>query len=304
MRLLLTLIALCLCLNGLGQTAETPSNEAESNTQDLQEVEVIEAIDNTITPPNSENPVVVPESETVDTISEPAPVEIQEPKSMENETPSDENSDDKWYDFSEQMDQEDPDKRERVVVREEERELKNSNRYRMNTILDSERFAFGAFLEQTSKLTFIDDDPHLMIGGRASLVFNHRLNMGVGGYGLVSPTKWKPDEDLNGEFLVFGYGGLIIEPEFSPQNIVHVGIPVLLGAGGYGTRDSDFDNFDEGDGFWVFEPGIEIDINVARIFQIGIGGSYRFVTDGIQDNLDLTELNGPNAHLSFRLGWF
>jgi len=287
MKKIIALCTLCFFVNLSAQEEVNPNPEVEAVEQDLQPVEMTE-----------ENTEELPSAPVLDEV--PTDSELQEAieTDVEAEMKKEESdTEDKWYDFSEQ-------KERMQTQRDSARALRQSDRYKMNTIMDSKRFAFGAFLEQTTKVTEIDGDPQVLLGGRFSVVFNHHLNVGLAGYGLVSPVEWVPDESLPGDYLLFGYGGLMIEPVFAPQNVVHFSVPVLLGAGGYGTRDRDFDTYDEGDAFWVFEPGINMDINIARFFVIGLGGSFRFVSNGIQDNIDLEELSGPNAHLSFKLGWF
>lgn len=284
MKKIIALCAFCLYINGTAQEEVTP--EPATTEQDLQPIEEVEELTDEaeeeaplfITPPK---PEVIEESAT--------------PASEESANDSEEGE--KWYDFSDQMNQQ-------AEAKDSMREVKQANRYKMNTIMDSQRFALGAFIEQTSKVTQIDGDMHLLLGGRFSLVFNHHLNIGLAGYGLVSPVDWVPDSSLPGDYLLFGYGGLMIEPEFAPQRVIHVGIPMLLGAGGFGTRDDDFNTYENGDACWVFEPGLNIDINIARFFKIGLGGSYRLVSNSIADNHDLDKLSGANANLSFKLGWF
>jgi len=287
MKKIIALCTLCFFVNLSAQEEVNPNPEVEAVEQDLQPVEMTE-----------ENTEELPSAPVLDEV--PTDSELQEAieTDVEAEMKKEESdTEDKWYDFSEQ-------KERMQTQRDSARALRQSDRYKMNTIMDSKRFAFGAFLEQTTKVTEIDGDPQVLLGGRFSVVFNHHLNVGLAGYGLVSPVEWVPDESLPGDYLLFGYGGLMIEPVFAPQNVVHFSVPVLLGAGGYGTRDRDFDTYDEGDAFWVFEPGINMDIKIASFFVIGLGGSFRFVSNGIQDNIDLEELSGPNAHLSFKLGWF
>jgi len=258
MKKLIALCTFCLCLGLNAQEETLDEPRLESTAQDLQEIETSEEV-------NGPEPVITDIEEDVTKKMSEQETELEEKVVSENENT---NEADHWYDFSGQQN--------RIQVRRDSlRQVRNASRYKMNTLLDTRRFAFGAFLEQTTKVTEIQSDPQILVGGRFSFVFNHHLNVGFAGYGLVSAVDWIPDENLDGDFLAMGYGGLMIEPEFAPQRIVHIGLPILLGAGGYGARDRDFDEFDEGDGFWVFEPGLNIDINVARFFKIGLGGSYR-----------------------------
>ena len=58
------------------------------------------------------------------------------------------------------------------------------------------------------------------------------------------------------------------------------------------------------DGFFVVEPGVNLDFNMTRAFRLSLGGSYRWV-QGVHSAVSTNkELGGPSATVTFRFGSF
>jgi hypothetical protein len=56
--------------------------------------------------------------------------------------------------------------------------------------------------------------------------------------------------------------------------------------------------------FFVLEPGVEIEMNVARFMRISIGGSYRLTSKLDLMNTDPNALRGFSGNLSLKFGKF
>lgn len=59
------------------------------------------------------------------------------------------------------------------------------------------------------------------------------------------------------------------------------------------------------DGIFMFEPGANFMFNITTFLRIGLGASYRFVSDVERlDGLESRDLNEASANLSFMFGKF
>jgi hypothetical protein len=69
---------------------------------------------------------------------------------------------------------------------------------------------------------------------------------------------------------------------------------------GWGPQDTT----KQADGFYVVEPGVNAELNVASYFRINLGGSYRFVTGAELQDIGNDDLSGPAATLTLKFGGF
>lgn len=185
----------------------------------------------------------------------------------------------------------------------------------MGTLFGQEH-SFGAFLGLYSSMTRINNQDALMIGGEVSTAINHRLNIGVAGQGLVTDV-WGQNLTETGDRLYYemGYGGLFFEPVFFSKSAIHFTTPVLFGAGGIGESRTQLFNPEEesswedptfyrSDFFLVLEPGVNLEMNLFRHLRFKAGVSYRAMGDVELPNTDLSSIEGWNANLGLRIGWF
>lgn len=193
---------------------------------------------------------------------------------------------------------------------DEEFERRDRNRDQIKSIFskDTRISGFGAF---DIKLTEIKGETTLLTGGHGGVLLNKNIIIGGGGYGIATDNSFtgvNPATTLN---VYGGYGGLLIGGIIKPREIVHITIPVLIGAGGVEITDRNFflgfaDNEQtiESSAFFVVEPGIQIELNVTRFFRIGLGGSYRFVEGIDLVNFRDGDMIGYNGEISFSFGGF
>ena len=120
----------------------------------------------------------------------------------------------------------------------------------------------------------------------------------------------------------------MFEPIVLPMSPVHVSFPIILGVGGVTANPANgwgeynsyyYDNYYyDTDVYFVFEPGVDVEFNIAKCFRIALGASYR-LTDGINLTykyldkitsdpvsivIDKNALNSFNASVSLKFGWF
>jgi len=104
-----------------------------------------------------------------------------------------------------------------------------------------------------------------------------------------------------------GYGGLELEYIPSSNDLLHLSVGLLVGAGGIGYRHEDNDVFNashKNNSFFVLEPSVNANLNVTHSFRIAAGISYRYVSglkSLVSTNADLSE---PSAILIFKFGKF
>ena len=172
----------------------------------------------------------------------------------------------------------------------------------------SELKGFGAM---EMKLTRIVGNTGMMIGASGGAIVNKSLIVGMAGYGIVSNTVVQgsvPGTDLD---LYGGYGGLVLGFNVLPREVVHLSVPVILGAGTIYLSDPNFFNYTsdseytiEKSTFLVVEPGAYLEFNVTRFFRLGIGASYRYVQGSAFTNLTDEELSDWSANLQLKFGRF
>ena len=176
--------------------------------------------------------------------------------------------------------------------------------------------SFGAFIGLYASGTQINNQDALMIGGELSTAINHNLNIGISGQGLTTDVS-APNVTEDGErlFLEMGYGGLFLEPVFFSKSAVHFTLPVLFGAGGIGEsrevlfnpeKPGSWENaqFYRSDFFFVVEPGANLELNLFRNLRLKAGVSYRAMGDVELPSTNLSSVEGWNANIGLRLGWF
>lgn len=164
----------------------------------------------------------------------------------------------------------------------------------------------GGFGGPVLKVTTINGENSVMVGGRGGWIINHSFVLGGGGYGLVTDVKPKVSDSIH-QYIEMGYGGLELEYIASSNDLLHLSIGMLVGGGGIGYKYEDNNSFNSShnrNAFFVLEPNINANLNVTRFFRIAAGVSYRYVSglkSAVSTNADLS---GPSAVLTLKFGRF
>ncbi len=173
--------------------------------------------------------------------------------------------------------------------------------------------AYGAFSVGYSR---IDGNDAIISGGRAAFIFDHSLAIGLGGYGFVNNLNSHQYYGSNSNHemsLAGGYGGLLIEPIVTGRNPVHLSFPILAGVGGvsvvdvynweyWGTYEpwNDY-NYDF---YFVIEPAVELEFNLAKFFRTALYASYRYTSRVELYQTSEYVLRGFNFGATFKFGKF
>lgn len=176
----------------------------------------------------------------------------------------------------------------------------------------------GLVVGFTNGFSIIDNKDAFVGGMNLGLILDHSLTIGIAGRGFGCSSSFNNIVPGKEAFLGGGYGGLFIEPILTPTEVFHLTFPCLLGAGGaayvehqdWNYNDDGWDNHDhhnvtlDSDGFFVLEPGVQVEMNVVRWFRIGIGASYRWVYGLDLKKTDADMLDGFTTGMTFKFGKF
>jgi hypothetical protein len=161
----------------------------------------------------------------------------------------------------------------------------------------------GGFGGPVLHVTELNGEIGLMVGGRGGWIINHQFAVGIGGYGLV--THIEPKDFRTDTYLEMGYGGVVLEYIEGPHKLIHFSTHILVGAGGVDYRYRYFDrDFADPDAFFIAEPGVNVILNVTEVLRIGLGGSYRHIRGVDLTGTSDSDLSGPSATLTLKLGVF
>jgi len=202
---------------------------------------------------------------------------------------------------------------EEEITKETKRESTQDDYHNMNTLAGNHDHSggYGAlFFKGTSF-----KDQHLLIAGiRGAWVVNRSFGIGVDANGIIPTANYSgiDPEGLNQAILVGGYGGILLEPILWSNKVVHLTFPLSFGAGWLGYIE-DWENdhyyyqsgelYDD-DIFWYFEPAINVEVNVAKFFRVGVGISRRFTQDLHLKNTSATAFDEMNYGILLKFGGF
>lgn len=206
-----------------------------------------------------------------------------------------------------------------LPAQEDFRDESDKDKDKQMETLFNNKYSFGGYGAPEIKFTTVNEKYGLMVGGHGGFILNHSLIFGGGGYGLTTNSRFN-DDTLN---ILMGYGGLRMEYVCCSHKLVHFSIPVLIGGGGAGvakeTKDIkvevnysddedviDEDNWStiESSGFFVVEPGLNLEFNIIKYFRITMGASYRYVAGTDLYYISDSDLSDVSFNLGFKFGVF
>ncbi len=173
----------------------------------------------------------------------------------------------------------------------------------------------GAYGALTVGYTNIDGRDAFISGARGAFIFDHSFAIGLGGYGFVNNLNnsyygTNPNNEMS---LASGYGGLFIEPIVAGRSPVHLSFPILIGMGGVSLVDLySWDHWEPSDPwydynydvYFVLEPAVELEFNMARFFRTALYASYRYTSKIDMYQIDEDVLRGFNFGATFKFGKF
>ena len=156
----------------------------------------------------------------------------------------------------------------------------------------------------------------LFTGGEGAFLLNHRFLIGGAGYGLVNRINISEEstEEDSSRYLNMGYGGLVLGYIIAPSQLVHIQVSSLFGIGGMGSHgqtdfwnedydnDTDFDVYH--DVFFVLQPTVSLELNVAKFCRLDVGATYRYTSGFDYEGLKTGDLDGLELKVAVNFGLF
>lgn len=178
---------------------------------------------------------------------------------------------------------------------------------------NNEKPSLRAFIGFNTKGILLDDQFGLLTGGSFEMVFNHKLNIGFFGQGMINNVNYFNPISNQTRYYNLALGGIKIEPVlFSYKSSIHLTFPINFGAGAVSTRgqfliDNQFDWEDSSydlDGFVFVEPCAGVEFNLLKHVRLAANVGYMF-TDNVYLSGNLNRnLNSFSGNISLRIGWF
>ena len=187
----------------------------------------------------------------------------------------------------------------------------------IKTVFSKDNLKFtGGYLAPELKASNVHEDISLIIGGKVGFTFNDKFSIGLAGHGLTSHSNFDiPSLDPLSSAMTpvrigMGYGGLSLEYTVFSDKVIHFTIPVVTGVAGvflYEDKDEYFyDNFNEieNTAAFVFEPGVNVEINLFKFFRMDLGVSYRLIKGTDLKYLSDEDLSDLSFNVAFKFGFF
>lgn len=205
---------------------------------------------------------------------------------------------------------------------------------KMKTLLSLPKIKYlGIYIAPEYQLGSVAGEFTSMGGASVMMVINKKLSFGLGGY--MTNRNFTPTQLSAAKFYNFNaqYGGLKLEYTPNPNAPIHISFPLMVGMGvaqidtagktqknnGWGGRGKDRDNMGRNsqgrngrDGFFLIQPGINIEANLVRFVKLYLGASYR-ITGGTSETVSTTnpaltptasQLGGFSLSAGLKIGIF
>lgn len=179
------------------------------------------------------------------------------------------------------------------------------------TLFDDNSLESGGYGALVWKSTSINNHYGTLLGVRGGWIVNHKFAIGGAAYGLANNIKADAVGPFDQKYINLTFGGLDAEYIFNSDDVMHWSLHTLIGAGGVGFRhgwDEDWDRHDSRDhdmnGFFIVEPGVNLDVNVTSWLRTSLGASYRFVSGVSTPAATNSDLRGLSGMVTLRFGKF
>lgn len=180
---------------------------------------------------------------------------------------------------------------------------------------------YGGWGGATTFFSQINGQDAMFTGGEGAFVFKKNFYIGGAGYALLTPIETGECVDGRKTFYEMAYGGLLMGLTLFPNRAISFNIHALAGVGmggtGYLSEDIDIQNiedFDDWDDiefnivsknkFFVLEPGVDVEVRIAKFFRVGATASYRYIFENKDFMNNNQDLSGYSVGLYMRFGSF
>ena len=166
----------------------------------------------------------------------------------------------------------------------------------------------GWFAAPTFATTSFNGKISASPGMRGGIYLDRQFAIGLTGSAILNDdTTLKENEVRN----IGGYGGVLLQYVLRSNEVVHASFESTVGAGRWCTEVRDRDD-DQGGGkegcigknFFVFEPAVNVEVNVARHVRFTAGGGYRVALAGNGSGPSSREMDGFVGRAGLLFGSF
>ena len=164
------------------------------------------------------------------------------------------------------------------------------------------------------KVSRLIEGYQLYTGLKSAILFNDKFGFGLAGGGFVTEevinalNREGEESELN---TIMVYGGFNVDYILHTNSPVSISFPMLVGAAGlvlFGQQQGPNGVLDEemveGGVFFIYEPSVSLELNIARFLRMGLGAGYRFAFKGDMDRVSRKDLSDFTFNCSFQFGSF
>lgn len=177
----------------------------------------------------------------------------------------------------------------------------------------------GWFIDFNNSISELNGHNAYLPGFAGGIIMNRNFKIGLIGKSLSYYDTYLQYDNIFEEpvYLVGGHGGLFLEASPIDNKVVHISIPLVIGAGGaeYLSKGAYPEFVDDGEletcqqhlsssPYWVVEPGANVEVNVSGFMRLYAGYSYRWTMGLNIANTTANALNGSNFNFGIRFGKF
>ena len=160
------------------------------------------------------------------------------------------------------------------------------------------------YIGTLTNVTSLDSETAYMNGFQVGGIFDDHFILGLYNLNLENNIFSNNANYIDYE-MDFDHRGIWLGYIFMPQQKIHFNVNLLVGNGNLEIYDDVFDTWMQDEVVFVLNPGIEVELNVAKFLRVGIGANYRFALDVDKfDNYNNNDFSDLGAFISFKFGWF
>ena len=186
-----------------------------------------------------------------------------------------------------------------------------NNKYVFNNSSDIKS---ALFLGPELKVSRLIEGYQLYTGIKGAILFNDKIAIGLTGGGFVTEEVFVGLNDMGEETYlntIMGYGGFYVDYIIHTESPVLISFPMLIGAAGValfskqavGNLVAD-EEMVEGGVFFIYEPAVNMEVNITRFLRMGLGIGYRFAVRGDMDRVSAQDLSDITLNWNIKFGSF
>lgn len=175
--------------------------------------------------------------------------------------------------------------------------------------LFGKKVAIGGYGSLDVAYTRMFGEDGALLGVQGALLLDHRLHLGVAGYGWTNPQAG-PD-DLFGDSRRFqtGYLGGVVRYSLLRNSPIFLTLGALIGGGAVvlapeEEREDNEVEREDVDVFAVLQPEVAVHANLTRWMRVGLTGGYRLTAGVDKFGFDNSDVNGVVAGAQLQFGHF